>query len=95
MSVNTDPRAIIRLGDLGAGLKQDPATGLIVIDPSTVPDADFTAVYTAGADAFAGKIAFKDTSSGKLISEVDATNLYDATGEYVGTVINFGLPALP
>ncbi len=95
MSVNADPKAIITLGDLGAGLKQDPATGLIVVNPAAVPDTDFTAVYTAGADAFAGKIAFKDTSSGKLISEVGATNLYDATGEYVGTVINFGLPALP
>ena len=92
---NTATNAVITLGDLGTGFVQ-AADGKINVQT----EPDLTLAYVAnvdpyiGTDAFKGKVQIKDTSSGNVLAEVDATNLYDTTGEYVGTVLNFALPAL-
>ena len=57
-------------------------------------EPDLKLGYLAGADAFTGKVQIKDTSSDNVLAEMNATNLYDTTGLYVGTVLNFALPAL-
>ena len=86
---NTDTKAIVTLGDLGAGFTQS-ADGKINVQAAP----GITASYLAGGDAFTGKVQFKDTSSNNLLFELNATNTYDTTGAYVGTVLNFALPAL-
>ena len=92
---NTATNAVITLGDLGTGFVQ-AADGKINVQV----EPDLTLNYVAnvdpytGTDAFKGKVQIKDASSGNVLAEVDATNLYDTTGQYVGTVLNFGLPAL-
>ena len=92
---NTATNSVITLGDLGTGFVQ-AENGMINVQV----EPDLTLAYVAnvdpytGASPFAGKVQIKDTSSGNVLAEVDATNLYDTTGQYVGTVLNFGLPAL-
>lgn len=92
---NTATNAVITLGDLGTGFVQ-AADGKINVQV----EPDLTLNYTAnvdpytGTDAFTGKVRINDASSGNVLAEIDATNLYDTTGQYVGTVLNFGLPAL-
>ena len=86
---NTASNAVITLGDLGTGFVQ-AADGKINVQSEPDP----TLAYLAGADAFTGKVQIKDTRSGNVLTEADATNLYDTTGEYIGTVLNFALPAL-
>ena len=86
---NTDAKAIVTLGDLGTGFTQG-ADGKINVQ--SVPG--ITASYLAGADAFTGKVRLKDACGCNVLAEINATNLYDTTGEYVGTVMNFALPAL-
>lgn len=86
---NTASNAVITLGDLGTGFVQ-AADGKINVQA----EPDLTLAYSAGADAFTGKVQIKDTSSGNVLAEADATNLYDTTGQYIGTVLNFARPAL-
>lgn len=92
---NTATNAVITLGDLGTGFVQ-AADGKINVQT----EPDLTLAYVAnvdpyiGTDVFKGKAQIKDTSSGNVLAEMDATNLYDTTGQYVGTVLNFALPAL-
>ena len=92
---NTAAKAVITLGDLGTGFVQ-AADGKINVQV----EPDLTLNYLAnvdpyiGTDVFTGKVQVKDASSGNVLAEIDATNLYDTTGQYVGTVLNFGLPAL-
>ena len=92
---NTDPKAILTLGDLGTGFVQ-AADGKINVQV----EQDLVLAYLAdvdpytGASAFTGKVQIKDASSNNVLAEINATNLYDTTGEYVGTVMNFALPAL-
>ena len=86
---NTATNAVITLGDLGTGFVQ-AADGKITVQA----EPDLTLAYLAGADAFTGKVQIKDTSSNNVLAEMNATNLYDTTGVYVGTVLNFALPAL-
>lgn len=80
---NTATNAVITLGDLGTGFVQD-ADGKINVQAKS----DLTLAYSAG------KVQIKDTSSGNVLTEADATNLYDTTGQYIGTTLNFALPAL-
>lgn len=92
---NTATNAVITLGDLGTGFVQ-AADGKINVQV----EPDLTLNYLAnvdpyiGTDVFTGKVQVKDASSGNVLAEIGATNLYDTTGQYVGTVLNFGLPAL-
>ena len=86
---NTAANAVITLGDLGTGFVQT-ADGKIHVQA----EPDLTLTYMDGADAFTGKVQIKDTCSGKVLAILNATNLYDTTGVYVGTVLNFALPAL-
>lgn len=92
---NTATNAVITLGDLGTGFVQ-AADGKINVQV----EPDLTLNYLAnvdpytGTDAHNGKVQIKDASSGNVLAEIGATNLYDTTGQYVGTVLNFGLPAL-
>ena len=92
---NTATNAVITLGDLGTGFVQ-AADGKINVQV----EPDLTLNYLAnvdpytGTDAHTGKVQVKDASSGNVLAEIGATNLYDTTGQYVGTVLNFGLPAL-
>ena len=92
---NTATNAVITLGDLGTGFVQD-ADGKINVQVEPDLTLDYLAVadpYT-GADAFTGKVLIKDASSGNVLMEANATNLYDTTGQYIGTVLNFALPDL-
>ena len=86
---NTNPNALITLGDLGTGFVQG-ADGKLNVQS----EPDITASYLAGTNAFTGQVQFKDTSSGNLLWAIPATNMYDTTGAYIGTVLNFALPAL-
>lgn len=86
---NTATNAVITLGDLGTGFVQ-AADGKINVQV----EPDLTLNYLANVDPYIGKVQIKDTSSGNVLAEIGATNLYDTTGQYVGTVLNFGLPAL-
>ena len=86
---NTATKAVITLGDLGTGFVQ-AADGKINVQA----EPDLTLSYLAGADVYKGKVQIKDTSSNNVLAEMVATNLYDTTGVYVGTVLNFALPAL-
>lgn len=87
--VNNKPNAVITLGDLGTGFSR-ASDGKIVVQS----EPDLTMAYAAGSDAYTGKVQIKDTSSGNILAEIQAINLYDVTGAYVGTVMNFGLAAL-
>lgn len=86
---NTATNAVITLGDLGTGFVQ-AADGKINVQA----EPDLTLSYLAGADVYKGKVQIKDTSSNNVLAEMAATNLYDTTGYYIGTVLNFALPAL-
>ena len=86
---NTSTNAVITLGDLGAGFTQ-AADGKITVQA----EPDLKLAYLAGADVFTGKVQIKDASSNNVLADMNATNLYDTTGMYVGTVLNFALPAL-
>lgn len=86
---NTSSKAIVTLGDLGTGFSQG-ADGKINVQG----EPDITASYLPGGDAFTGKVQFKDTSSGNLLWEMDATNHFDTMGNYMGTMLNFARPAL-
>ena len=86
---NTASNAVITLGDLGTGFVQ-AADGKINVQAEPA----LTLAYLAGAGAGTGKVQIKDTSSGNVLAEANATNLYDTTGAYIGTVLNFALPAL-
>lgn len=92
---NTATNAVITLGDLGTGFVQ-AADGKInvQVEPDLMLNYLANVDPYTGKDAFTGKVQIKDTSSGNVLAEVGATNLYDTTGQYVGTVLNFGLPAL-
>ena len=93
---NTATNAVITLGDLGTGFVQ-AADGKINVQ--TEPDlkltyeANFVDPYI-GTDVYTGKVQIKDASSGNVLAETNATNLYDTTGQYIGTVLNFALPNL-
>lgn len=93
---NTATNAVITLGDLGTGFVQ-AADGKINVqvepDLTLTYEANFVDPYV-GNDQFNGKVQIKDTTSGNVLAEVPATNLYDTTGKYVGTVLNFALPDL-
>ena len=87
--VNNQPNAVVTVGDLGTGFSR-ASDGKIVVQI----EPDLTLAYESGPDVFSGKFQIKDASSGNVLTEIYATNLYDATGEYIGTVMNFGLAAL-
>ena len=86
---NTASNAVITLGDLGTGFVQ-AENGAINVQVE--PDLKLT--YLAGGNAYSGKIQIKGTSSGTVLAEVDAINLYDTLGRYIGTALNCLLPAL-
>ena len=87
--VNNQPNAVVTVGDLGTGFSR-ASDGKIVVHL----EPDLTLAYESGPDVFSGKIQIKDTSSGNVLTEVYATNLFDATGGYIGTVMNFGFTGL-
>ena len=91
---NTNPKAIITLGDLHADSFIQNADGTIGINrDGGLPD-DRDIRYTAGADAFTGKVELFDTSANAVVWDADATNLYSAQGTYLGTVLALALPDL-
>ena len=92
--LNTDPRAIVTVGDLDATFFHRKPDGKITLNPDgSLPD-DRAIRYTAGADAFAGTVELFDTSANAVVWSVPAVNEYSAQGVYLGTVVNFALANL-
>ena len=90
---NNAANAVLTYGDFKSGvLVREPVTDLLVV--STESENDRAIRYTAGADVHNGTVELYDTSMGAVLWSAPAKNLYDATGQYVGTVLNFSLPAL-
>lgn len=90
---NNASNAVLTYGDFKAGvLVREAVTDLLVV--ATESENDRTIRYTPGADAHNGTVELYDTSMAAVLWAAPATNLYDATGEYVGTVLDFSLPAL-
>ena len=88
---NTNPKAIVTVGDLDAKYFGRMADGKITFNPDgTLPD-DKVIRYTAGADAFTGTIELYDASADAVVWSVPAVNEYSAQGVYLGTVVNFAL----
>lgn len=91
---NTNPKAVVTLGDLDVKYFAQGADGKITFNPDgTLPD-DKVIRYTAGADAFAGTIELYDASADAVVWSVPAVNEYSAQGVYLGTVVNFALADL-
>lgn len=91
---NTNPKAVITLGDLHADSFIQNADGTIGINrDGGLPD-DRVIRYTAGADAFTGTVELYDNSAASVVWSVPAVNEYSAQGVYLGTQLNFSLPDL-
>lgn len=97
---NTNPKAVVTLGDLDVKYFVQGADGKITFNPDgTLPD-DKVIRYTAGVDAFTGADAFTgnvelfDTSANAVVWSVPAYNQYSTQGAYLGTVLNFALADL-
>ena len=91
---NTNPKAVVTLGDLDVKYFAQGADGKITFNPDgNLPD-DKVIRYTAGADAFTGTVELYDTSADAVVWSVPASNQYSAQGVYLSTVVNFALPDL-
>lgn len=91
---NTNPKAVVTLGDLDVKYFVQAADGKITFNPDgTLPD-DKVIRYTAGADAFTGTVELFDTSAKAVVWSVPASNQYSTQGAYLGTVLNFALANL-
>lgn len=92
--LNTNPKAVITVGDLDTQYFDRKPDGKITFKPDGVlPDAKVIR-YTAGADAFTGLVELFDTSAAAVVWSAPATNTYSAQGVYLGTVLNFALADL-
>lgn len=91
---NTNPNAVVTLGDLHADSFVQNADGTIAINrDGGLPD-DRDIRYTAGPDAFAGKAELYDTSAAAVVWDVDVRNLYSTQGVYLGSVLMLGVADL-
>lgn len=96
---NTNPNAVVTLGDLHADSFVQNADGTIAInrDGGLPDDRDirYTAGVTAlGPDAFAGKAELYDASAAAVVWDVDVRNLYSTQGVYLGSVLMLGVADL-
>ena len=87
---NTNPNAIVRLGDLGNEFYQGK-NGLIRVRAE--PDMSYAYVADA-ADLYAGSLQLTDTSSGNVLVTIPVTNLFDTQGAYLGSVLKFNVADL-
>ena len=86
---NTATNSVITLGDLGTGFVQ-AENGAINVQA----DPDLKLTYLAGGNAYSGKIQIKSTNTDKVLAEMNAINMYDTLGRYIGTAMNCLLPNL-
>lgn len=91
---NTNPKAVVTLGDLDVKYFTQGADGKITLNPDGILPDDKVIRYTTGADAFAGTIELYDASADAVVWSVPAVNEYSAQGVYLGTVVNFALADL-
>ena len=91
---NTNPKAVVTLGDLDVKYFAQAADGKITLNPDGMLPDDKTIRYTAGADAFSGTVELFDTSANAVVWSVPASNEYSTQGVYLGTVLNFELADL-
>lgn len=91
---NTNPKAVVTLGDLDVKYFTQGVDGIITLNPDgSLPD-DKVIRYTAGADAFSGIVELYDQSADAVVWSVSAFNQYSTQGAYLGTVLNFALADL-
>ena len=91
---NTNPKAIVTVGDLDAKYFGRMAYGKITFNPDgTLPD-DKGIRCTAGADAFTGTVELYDLSADAVVWSVPASHQYSTQGAYLGTVLDFALADL-
>lgn len=87
---NTNPNAILRLGDLNPASFVQNAEGKIVINTLQLDSGDRSFIYTPSADNNTGDQAYHDYSSDKDLWKLPLTNLFGSDGSYLGSAINFG-----
>lgn len=92
--LNTNPKAIVTVGDLDTTFFTRKPDGKITFNPDGSLPEDRAIRYTAGADAFAGTVELFDTSANAVVWSMPAVNEYSAQGVYLGTVVNFALADL-
>lgn len=94
MAINNSPNAILTLGDFAGGvLSRDPVSDLLrVVVPTT---SDQLLRYAPGGTPHVGAVELFDVSDNAAVWSTPAENFYDATGRYLGTTLNFGLPDIP
>ena len=91
---NTNPKAVVTLGDLDIKYFTQGADGKITLNPDGALPDDKVIRYTANVDAFTGTVELFDTSANAVVWSAPATNDYSAQGVYLGTKLNFGLADL-
>lgn len=91
---NTNPKAVVTLGDLDTKYFVQLPTGIVSFNPDGTLPEDKVIRYTAGADAFTGTVELYDTSAAAVVWSVPAINEYSTQGVYLGTQLNFSLPDL-
>lgn len=91
---NTNPKAVVTLGDLDIKYFTQGADGKITLNPDGALPDDKVIRYTAGVDAFTGTVELFDTSANAVVWSAPATNDYSTQGVYLGTKLNFALDDL-
>ena len=91
---NTNPKAVVTLGDLDVKYFAQGADGKITFNPDGILPDDKVIRYTAGANAFTGTVELYDQSADAVVWSVPAFNQYSTQGVYLGTVLNFALADL-
>ena len=91
---NTNPKAVVTLGDLDIKYFTQDIDGKITLNPDGALPDDKVIRYTAGADAFTGTVELFDPSANAVVWSASATNDYSAQGVYLGTKLNFALADL-
>jgi len=91
---NTNPKAVVTLGDLDTRYFVQLPTGIISFNPDGTLPNDKVLRYTAGADAFTGVVELFDTSANVVVWSTPAVNHYSTQGVYISTALNFGLADL-
>lgn len=86
---NTNPNAILRLGDLHPASFAQNAEGKIVINTLQIDSGDRSFIYTPSADGTTGDQLYHDYSSGKDLWRLPVMNLFGSEGSYLGSAINF------
>ena len=88
---NSNPNAIVSLGDLNPKHFLQNVDGTITLNPDFDLQTDRQIRYTAGADAYTGTVELFDSSMNVVVWSMPVVNHYSTQGKYLGSIPNNNL----